>query len=83
VALYTLGCHCRFPSQSAISTRIRRIQVQRIQWDHQETEEGREFSPASFTDKGPEIRPEIRAWLKNWQQIIDFKDSMAVDRVFG
>jgi lysophospholipase L1-like esterase len=40
---------------------IRRIRVQRIAGNYRETEAGREFSPASFTRKDPEIRPEMRA----------------------
>lgn len=42
---------------------IRRIRVQRITGNYRETEAGREFSPASFTSKDPETRPEMRAWL--------------------
>jgi hypothetical protein len=40
---------------------IRLKRVQRIAWDYRETEADREFSPASFTRKHPEIPPETRA----------------------
>jgi hypothetical protein len=44
---------------------IRRIPVQRIAGNYREIEAGGEFSPASSMRKYPEIRPEMRTWLKS------------------